>query len=178
MRSCALIRGSCYPWLSVTTPRTNCFTQAAEFELDEEAHLHQGTWHALLKDGATMAPAGKYSTQLYHAYLVIDPVVKGKPRALDDGEFIEYMRGVSLEEVCDQLRTYVIETSLCGRSGHHPSVGLADWGFGRAVMLPVASFVTRCTAIEVIELIIKTMHAEPRDFSTGVFCRWNACRNS
>lgn len=72
--------------------------QAAACELEEEAHLHEGTWHALMKDERTVAAAGKYSTQVFHSYLVVDPVVKGTPRALDDGEFIEYIRGVSLEE--------------------------------------------------------------------------------
>lgn len=52
-----------------------------------------------MKDEQTVAGAGKYSTQIFHSYLVVDPVVKGEPRALDDGEFIEYIRGVSLEEV-------------------------------------------------------------------------------
>lgn len=52
-----------------------------------------------MKDDDTVAGAGKYSTQIFHPYLVVDPVVKGEPRALDDGEFIEYVRGVSLEEV-------------------------------------------------------------------------------
>lgn len=73
--------------------------QAAACELEEEAHLHQGTWHSLMKDEGTVAGAGKYSTQQFHTYLVVDPVVKGKPRGLDDGEFIEYVRGVSLKEV-------------------------------------------------------------------------------
>lgn len=53
-----------------------------------------------MKDERTVAAAGKYSTQIFYSYLVVDPVVKGEPRALDDGEFIEYIRGVSLEEVC------------------------------------------------------------------------------
>ena len=75
-------------------------TQAAACELEEEAHLHEGTWHTLMKDERTVAAAGKYSTQIFYSYLVVDPVVKGEPRALDDGEFIEYIRGVSLEEVC------------------------------------------------------------------------------
>ena len=74
-------------------------TQAAACELEEEAHLHEGTWHTLMRDERTVAAAGKYSTQIFHSYLVVDPVVKGEPRALDDGEFIEYIRGVSLEEV-------------------------------------------------------------------------------
>ncbi|CAB1120151.1 unnamed protein product [Ectocarpus sp. CCAP 1310/34] len=73
--------------------------QAAACELEEEAHLHEGTWYALMKDERTVAGAGKYSTQVFHSYLVVDPVVKGTPRGLDDGEFIEYIRGVSLEEV-------------------------------------------------------------------------------
>ena len=75
------------------------FRQAAACELEEEAHLHEGTWHPLMKSAETVAGAGKYSTQIFHPYLVVDPVVKGEPRALDDGEFIEYIRGVSLEEV-------------------------------------------------------------------------------
>lgn len=74
--------------------------QAAACELEEEAHLHEGTWYTLMKTDDTVAGAGKYSTQTFHPYLVVDPVVvKGEPRALDDGEHIEYVRGVSLEEV-------------------------------------------------------------------------------
>lgn len=86
-----------------TSPSTCTFAtahaQAAACELEEEAHLHEGTWYALMKDERTVAGAGKYSTQVFHSYLVVDPVVKGTPRGLDDGEFIEYIRGVSLEEV-------------------------------------------------------------------------------
>ncbi|CAM9577720.1 unnamed protein product [Ascophyllum nodosum] len=73
--------------------------QAAACELEEEAHLHEGTWYTLMKNEDTVAGAGKYSTQIFHPYLVVNPVVKGEPRGLDDGEFIEYIRGVSLEEV-------------------------------------------------------------------------------
>ncbi|CAN0091444.1 unnamed protein product, partial [Laminaria digitata] len=79
------------------------FLQAAACELEEEAHLHEGTWHPLMKNAETVAGAGKYSTQIFHPYLVVDPVVKGEPRGLDDGEFIEYIRGVSLEEVRKRL---------------------------------------------------------------------------
>lgn len=64
-----------------------------------------------MKDEKTVAGAGKYSTQIFHSYLVVDPIVKGEPRALDDGEFIEYIRGVSLEEVGD-LGNFVVVFSL------------------------------------------------------------------
>lgn len=74
--------------------------QAAACELEEEAHLHEGTWYSLMKTDDAVAGSGKYSTQTFHPYLVVDPVVvEGQPRALDDGEHIEYVRGVSLEEV-------------------------------------------------------------------------------
>ncbi|CAM9663143.1 unnamed protein product [Discosporangium mesarthrocarpum] len=73
--------------------------QAAAYELEEEAHLHEGTWYALLRDGTTTVGAGKYSSQVFYPYLVVDPVVKGEPRALDEGEYIEYVRGVTVEEV-------------------------------------------------------------------------------
>eukprot|EP00904_Undaria_pinnatifida_P006295 jgi/Undpi1/2796/HiC_scaffold_14.g06173.m1 len=88
--------------------------QAAACELEEEAHLHEGTWHPLMKNGETVAGAGKYSTQIFHPYLVVDPVVKGEPRALDDGEFIEYIRGVSLEEV----RAMIVAGDMSVTSGY------------------------------------------------------------
>lgn len=84
--------------------------QAAACELEEEAHLHEGTWHPLMKNGETVAGAGKYSTQIFHPYLVVDPVVKGEPRALDDGEFIEYIRGVSLEEVRERFECFLLRS--------------------------------------------------------------------
>lgn len=91
------------------------FRQAAACELEEEAHLHEGTWHPLMKNAETVAGAGKYSTQIFHPYLVVDPVVKGEPRALDDGEFIEYIRGVSLEEVGEgrQFPRFLFPTIDC-----------------------------------------------------------------
>lgn len=73
--------------------------QAAACELEEEAHLHKGTWYTLMKDGDTLVGAGKYSTQKFYPYLVVDPVVKGQPRGLDDGEYVEYIRGVTLDQV-------------------------------------------------------------------------------
>lgn len=96
--------------------------QAAACELEEEAHLHEGTWHTLMKDEKTVAGAGKYSTQIFYSYLVVDPIVKGEPRALDDGEFIEYIRGVSLEQVGDFTRTCAYIGWEGKRGGFHTAV--------------------------------------------------------
>lgn len=98
--ACATVCSAAFPHHTPThAPKCTHTTQAAACELEEEAHLHEGTWHTLMRDERTVAAAGKYSTQIFHSYLVVDPVVKGTPRALDDGEFIEYIRGVSLEQV-------------------------------------------------------------------------------
>lgn len=68
-----------------------------------------------MKSDDTGSSAGKYSTQIFHSYLVVDPVVKGNPKGLDDGEFIEYIRGVSLEEVSS-----VCERGLTGSGRSTP----------------------------------------------------------
>lgn len=66
-------------------------------QLDEEAHLHGGTWYPLGERVNTSICADKYSTNEFFCWLVVDPVITSTPRALDDEEFIEIVRGVSMQ---------------------------------------------------------------------------------
>lgn len=72
--------------------------QAGEYELEEEANLHGGTWYSLLEGDGTVS-MGKYTNNRSHVYLVIDPVVTANPRPLDLEEFIEIESGVCATEV-------------------------------------------------------------------------------
>ena len=64
--------------------------QAAQFELDEEAHLQADTWIPL---SSAAAPADKYSDNAFHAYLAMDLSPVASPRSLDECESIEIHPG-------------------------------------------------------------------------------------
>ncbi|CAB1099379.1 unnamed protein product [Ectocarpus sp. CCAP 1310/34] len=72
--------------------------QAAKYELEEEAHLLGGTWHTLCEDDETTVNADKYSSNEFYCWLVVDPYVTPTPKPMDDEEFIEIRRGVSMQE--------------------------------------------------------------------------------
>lgn len=51
----------------------------------------------------TTINADKYSTNEFYCWLVVDPEIAPNPRALDDEEFIEIVRGVSIQSAMSML---------------------------------------------------------------------------
>lgn len=72
-------------------------------QLEEEAHLQGGTWYPLCEDEDTSVNADKYSTNEFFCWLVVDPEVTATPRAMDDAEFIEIERGITMEGAMTML---------------------------------------------------------------------------
>lgn len=72
-------------------------------QLDEEAHLEGGTWYPLGEKVDTRINADKYSTNEFYCWLVVDPEVTLTPRALDDEEFIEIVRGVNMQTAMSMI---------------------------------------------------------------------------
>lgn len=83
-------------------PPSNCCSFVAFVfpvaQLEEEAHLLGGTWHTLCEDDETTINADKYSSNEFYCWLVVDPYVTPTPKPMDDEEFIEIKRGVSMQE--------------------------------------------------------------------------------
>jgi hypothetical protein len=101
--------------------------QAAAFELSEEAQLKGGRWikltttsssersakasvsASMLANSAEAVEVGvaqdKYIQQMFHAFLVIDPVVDENPRQLDDEEDIEIVRNVTIHSILQMIKT-------------------------------------------------------------------------
>eukprot|EP00640_Fibrocapsa_japonica_P006736 CAMPEP_0113941472 /NCGR_PEP_ID=MMETSP1339-20121228/7373_1 /TAXON_ID=94617 /ORGANISM="Fibrocapsa japonica" /LENGTH=177 /DNA_ID=CAMNT_0000945623 /DNA_START=345 /DNA_END=879 /DNA_ORIENTATION=+ /assembly_acc=CAM_ASM_000762 len=75
---------------------------AAACELEEEAHLVGGTWYSLLEDGATV-PMDKYTTNKFHAFLVLDCETTQTPAAMDDEEFIIIEKGFTQKKVMSMI---------------------------------------------------------------------------
>ena len=70
--------------------------EAAQFELEEEAHLRTSEWYQLLSgDDDTSTPLDKYSTNKFHAYLALNCEEVSNPKPLDDEEYIIIERNVS-----------------------------------------------------------------------------------
>lgn len=78
--------------------------EAAQHELEEEAHLVGGTWHCLLASEETKAPADKYSTCPFSFYLVVDPEMEHDPKPHDEDELLVVHRGVTVPEVKGLIR--------------------------------------------------------------------------
>ncbi|CAM9466638.1 unnamed protein product [Chrysoparadoxa australica] len=76
--------------------------EAAQFELEEEAHLEGGEWSPLLCRNSTVG-MDKYSTNRCHAFLVVDPTPSLSPRPLDPEEFIEIVKNVPLDLVFELM---------------------------------------------------------------------------
>ncbi|RYG99480.1 NUDIX hydrolase [archaeon] len=76
--------------------------QAAQHELEEEAHLRTDHWYSLLNEGAIM-PFDKYSNNRFIPYLALDcePVKSAKP--LDDEEYITIHRNVTYNEMMELM---------------------------------------------------------------------------
>lgn len=72
-------------------------------KLEEEAHLSGGTWHALCDDAETTVNADKYSSNEFYCWLVVDPYVTPNPKPMDDEEFIEIKRGISMQQCMSML---------------------------------------------------------------------------
>ncbi|CAM9423304.1 unnamed protein product [Discosporangium mesarthrocarpum] len=77
--------------------------QAAQYELEEEAHLMGGVWYPLLQDEKTTIAADKYSTNEFYCWLCVDPHTAKSPRPADIEEFIEIEAGVSLQEALGMI---------------------------------------------------------------------------
>lgn len=75
----------------------------SRLQLEEEAHLLGGTWHTLCDDAETTVNADKYSSNEFYCWLVVDPEVTTTPKAMDDEEFIEIKRGVSIQQCMAML---------------------------------------------------------------------------
>lgn len=72
-------------------------------QLEEEAHLEGGTWYPLCDHAATSINADKYNTNEFFCWLVVDPDITTTPRPMDDEEFIEIERGISMQTVMGML---------------------------------------------------------------------------
>lgn len=100
--------------------------QAAEFELEEEAHFqmkNKQNWIPLLgsdsdcsrdsdsntdtDSGTTMVAmaADKYSDNLYYQYLVLNPTIVDNPKPLDDDEVIIIHRDVTVKQLMAIIRS-------------------------------------------------------------------------
>ena len=74
--------------------------EAAQFELEEEAHLRTSEWYPLLSgDDNTTAPLDKYSTNRFHAYLALNCEEVSQPKPLDEEEYIIIERNVSYQRL-------------------------------------------------------------------------------
>lgn len=98
MVSCCTWSARTFCW---TDARLNCFDIFAQ--LEEEAHLLGGTWYPLCDNAETSINADKYSTNEFFCWLVVDPEVTSTPRDMDDEEFIEIERGVSMQTAMAML---------------------------------------------------------------------------
>jgi hypothetical protein len=78
-------------------------TQAAHHELEEECHLAGGTWYSLTPVRPLIMD--KYASTTAYCFLVVDPVHVADPKPLDDEEDIEIVRGVTIQELLDLIRT-------------------------------------------------------------------------
>lgn len=54
-------------------------------------------------DAETTINADKYSTNEFYCWLVVDPEITVTPRAVDDEEFIEIKRGITMKHAMDML---------------------------------------------------------------------------
>ena len=72
-------------------------------QLEEEAALLGGTWHPLCEDAETTVNADKYSSNEFYCWLVVDPEITSTPKPMDDEEFIEIKRGVSMQQCMSML---------------------------------------------------------------------------
>eukprot|EP00597_Dinobryon_sp_UTEXLB2267_P008106 CAMPEP_0170088628 /NCGR_PEP_ID=MMETSP0019_2-20121128/22879_1 /TAXON_ID=98059 /ORGANISM="Dinobryon sp., Strain UTEXLB2267" /LENGTH=116 /DNA_ID=CAMNT_0010307015 /DNA_START=357 /DNA_END=707 /DNA_ORIENTATION=+ len=79
--------------------------QAAQFELEEEAHLRSDNWHVLLDEANFTVPLDKYSTNQFYAYLALDCEELEDPKALDDEEYIIIERNISYSKLMGLIST-------------------------------------------------------------------------
>jgi len=84
--------------------------ECAQCELEEEAQLVGGKWVPLVSKDTDAADPGdvtlsKYFEQQFWPYLVLDPEGPvADPRPQDEDEFIEVLRGVTLDQVRDLIQ--------------------------------------------------------------------------
>jgi hypothetical protein len=79
--------------------------EAAQWELEEEAHLRSTEWHPLLANADTSMPVEKYSTNEFYAFLALNCEVVDNPKALDEEEFIIIERNVSYPKLMELLHS-------------------------------------------------------------------------
>ena len=79
--------------------------EAAQFELEEEAHLRTTQWFPLLSGENVTAPLDKYSTNHFYAYLALDCEEVEHPKPLDDEEFIIIERNVTYKKLTELVST-------------------------------------------------------------------------
>ena len=68
----------------------------AVHELEEEAHLTKGTWHALLPRDHPGVPEVKWCANAFTPYLCVDPEAHGAPKSRD---WVETVSGQRVERV-------------------------------------------------------------------------------
>mmetsp|Transcript_595 Transcript_595/g.1358 ORF Transcript_595/g.1358 Transcript_595/m.1358 type:complete len:133 (-) Transcript_595:690-1088(-) len=73
--------------------------EAARMELSEEAHLVAGRMLPLTTAPGRGIFRDKYAIDSFHMFLAMDCEEDASPRALDREEYVQYTRGVSLDEV-------------------------------------------------------------------------------
>ena len=78
---------------------------AAQYELEEECHLTNGTWYRLTSHESISIPMDKYISTEITPYLVINPehVTNRPPRPLDYEEDIEIVHGVTPAEIVQMI---------------------------------------------------------------------------
>jgi 8-oxo-dGTP pyrophosphatase MutT (NUDIX family) len=79
--------------------------QAAQFELEEEAHLRSNNWHVLLDNENFTVPIDKYSTNQFYAYLALDCEEVEDPKSLDDEEYIIIERNIPYSRLMELINT-------------------------------------------------------------------------
>lgn len=78
---------------------------AAQYELEEECHLTNGTWYRLTSHESVSIPMDKYVSTEITPYLVINPehVTNRAPRPLDNEEDITIVHGVTPAEIVKMI---------------------------------------------------------------------------
>lgn len=111
-RTFTLIREYCqgpnglrYAWAGGKWERekTHDLLDSAKAELSEEAGLKGGEWISLLPEGSNGIAELKWSSNLFHPYLVLDPIHDPKPGKQDAEEYIKIHRHVPIRQLRDWI---------------------------------------------------------------------------
>lgn len=90
--------------------------EAAQFELEEEAHLKSNNWIPLLEESHLSTPVDKYSDNKFFPFLALDCETVINPRPVDNEEYIEIVHNVTFIQLNKLLYT--------GQINVHSSYGI------------------------------------------------------